>query len=213
MQEKKAVARQIRSCYQKTTRKEKSAILDEFIQATGCKNRKYTLRILNKPQTPEALLVVKGKAVKLKPSKPKPSNRTGKKSIPMRSSIPSASSGRSSGINAVEPKVRSSSLSSSASTCTSSLNGRPSALPLPSGISSCPSAQKPADWHRNPACPIPFIRSRDHQKNDNCFVEQKNGAVVRKYVGYDRLEGDALQESLTGVYRSLSPSSTSSCPP
>ena len=36
---------------------------------------------------------------------------------------------------------------------------------------------------------IPFTRSRDHRKNDNCFVEQKNGAVVREYVGYDRLEG------------------------
>jgi hypothetical protein len=61
------------------------------------------------------------------------------------------------------------------------------------------------DWHRNPLCPIPFTRSRDHKKNDNCFVEQKNGAVVREYVGYDRLEGEGLQESLAGVYRSLVP--------
>ncbi|MFP3090007.1 hypothetical protein LQZ21_06725 [Treponema sp. TIM-1] len=36
-------------------------------------------------------------------------------------------------------------------------------------------------------------------------VEQKNGAVVREYVGYDRLEGDALQARLAGVYRSLVP--------
>ncbi|MFP3090347.1 transposase, partial [Treponema sp. TIM-1] len=62
-----------------------------------------------------------------------------------------------------------------------------------------------SDWLRNPACPIPFTRSRDHKKNDNCFVEQKNGAVVREYVGYDRLEGDALQARLTAVYRSLVP--------
>jgi hypothetical protein len=29
------------------------------------------------------------------------------------------------------------------------------------------------DWLRNPVCPIPFTRSRDHKKNDNCFVEQE----------------------------------------
>jgi hypothetical protein len=62
-----------------------------------------------------------------------------------------------------------------------------------------------ADWHRNPACPIPFTRSRDYKKNDNCFVEQKNGAVVREYIGYDRLEGEALQSRLAAVYRSLVP--------
>ena len=25
------------------------------------------------------------------------------------------------------------------------------------------------DGHRNPACPIPFTRSPDHQKNDHCL--------------------------------------------
>jgi hypothetical protein len=48
------------------------------------------------------------------------------------------------------------------------------------------------DWLHNPACPIPFSRSRDLKKNDNGFVEQKNGAVVREYLGSDRLEGAAL---------------------
>jgi hypothetical protein len=36
-------------------------------------------------------------------------------------------------------------------------------------------------------------------------VEQKNSAVVRKHIGYDRLEGEALQARLAGVYRSLVP--------
>jgi hypothetical protein len=36
---------------------------------------------------------------------------------------------------------------------------------------------------------LPFTRGRDHKKNDNCFVEQKNGAGVREHAGYDRLEG------------------------
>ena len=51
----------------------------------------------------------------------------------------------------------------------------------------------------------PFTRSRDHRKNDNCFVEQKNGAVVREYVGYDRLEGIQEQALLADVYRYLVP--------
>jgi hypothetical protein len=36
-------------------------------------------------------------------------------------------------------------------------------------------------------------------------VEQKNGAIVRDYIGYDRLEEDALQSRLAAVYRSLVP--------
>ncbi|MDR1302370.1 MAG: hypothetical protein LBK43_07870, partial [Treponema sp.] len=39
----------------------------------------YALRILNNPHSPQALLVVKGKAVKLKPPKKRPANRAGKK--------------------------------------------------------------------------------------------------------------------------------------
>ncbi|MDR1362521.1 MAG: hypothetical protein LBJ35_00520 [Spirochaetaceae bacterium] len=53
-------------------------------------------------------------------------------------------------------------------------------------------------WRENER--LPFTRSRDHKKNDNCFVEQKNGAVVREYAGYDRLEGLAEQALLSDVY-------------
>jgi hypothetical protein len=42
----------------------------------------------------------------------------------------------------------------------------------------------------------PFTRSHDHKKNDNCFVEQKNGAIVREYIGYDRLAGFQKQTFL-----------------
>jgi hypothetical protein len=76
---KKAVARQVRSRYRKAGRKEKSAILDEFTSITGYKNRKYALRLLNKPVPAQALFFVKGGAVKLKPTKPNPANRKGKK--------------------------------------------------------------------------------------------------------------------------------------
>jgi hypothetical protein len=36
-------------------------------------------------------------------------------------------------------------------------------------------------------------------------VEQKNGAVVREYIGYDRLEGESLRDRLAAVYRPLVP--------
>jgi hypothetical protein len=99
MTEKKAVTMHIRSRYQKATRKEKSESLNEFIRLTGY-NRKYALRILNQPLSPRSILAVNGGTVKLKPLKKRPANRKGKKSIPTRSSPPSASSGPSSAINA-----------------------------------------------------------------------------------------------------------------
>jgi hypothetical protein len=52
---------------------------------------------------------------------------------------------------------------------------------------------------------LPFTRGRDHKKNDNCFVEQKNGAVVREYAGYDRLSGFEEQALLAAIYAPLVP--------
>jgi hypothetical protein len=39
---------------------------------------------------------------------------------------------------------------------------------------------------------ITFTRGRPYRKNDSCHVEQKNWAVVRRLVGYQRLEAPAL---------------------
>ena len=36
---------------------------------------------------------------------------------------------------------------------------------------------------------LTFTRSRPYQKNDQAWVEQKNGAVIRRFVGYDRFSG------------------------
>jgi len=36
---------------------------------------------------------------------------------------------------------------------------------------------------------VVFTRCRPYRKNDQAWVEQKNGAVVRRIVGYRRLEG------------------------
>ena len=52
---------------------------------------------------------------------------------------------------------------------------------------------------------IKFTRGRPYRKNDNCFVEQKNGDVVRKTIGYARFEGEKAFLSLAEVYRFLNP--------
>src|SRR6266487_2047145 len=48
-----------------------------------------------------------------------------------------------------------------------------------------------------------FTRGRPNLKNDQCFVEQKNGAIVRQVVGYDRLVGEHAYRQLTELYRAL----------
>lgn len=50
---------------------------------------------------------------------------------------------------------------------------------------------------------ITFTRGRAYKKNDQCFVEQKNGVVVRQLVGYDRFEGRHAYAQLTELYRAV----------
>jgi hypothetical protein len=47
---------------------------------------------------------------------------------------------------------------------------------------------------------IEFTRSRAYQKNDQAWVEQKNGAIVRKLIGYGRLEGLTATAALRRLY-------------
>ena len=47
---------------------------------------------------------------------------------------------------------------------------------------------------------IVFTRCRPWHKNDQAFVEQKNGAVVRHMVGYRRLEGPEAVAALSRLY-------------
>jgi hypothetical protein len=47
---------------------------------------------------------------------------------------------------------------------------------------------------------IEFTRSRPHRKNDQAWVEQKNGFVVRRLAGYGRLEGIRAVEALARLY-------------
>lgn len=50
---------------------------------------------------------------------------------------------------------------------------------------------------------LTFTRGRPAVKNDQCHVEQKNGAVVREAVGYVRLAGVQAYSQLREVYRAL----------
>ena len=50
---------------------------------------------------------------------------------------------------------------------------------------------------------ITFTRGRPSLKNDQCFVEQKNGTIVCQVVGYDRLVGEQAYRQLTELYRAL----------
>jgi hypothetical protein len=64
------------------------------------------------------------------------------------------------------------------------------------------------NWHLKTWCEtnhLTFTRGRQYHKNDNAFVEQKNGDIVRKTVGYGRIAGDPALTALEAVYSVLSP--------
>ena len=50
---------------------------------------------------------------------------------------------------------------------------------------------------------VAFTRCRPYRKNDQAWVEQKNGAVVRRAVGYRRFEGIEAAAALARLYGSL----------
>jgi hypothetical protein len=58
--------------------------------------------------------------------------------------------------------------------------------------------QNLASWCRREG--ITFTRSRPYKKNDNCFVEQKNGVIVRRIIGYDRYSSRQALEVLNRTY-------------
>jgi len=50
-----------------------------------------------------------------------------------------------------------------------------------------------------------MTRSRPYHKNDNCFVEERNGHIVRAYVGYERLDVKETVDALNDLYDVLTP--------
>jgi hypothetical protein len=58
--------------------------------------------------------------------------------------------------------------------------------------------QNLARWCLNEG--IIFTRSRPYKKNDNCYVEQKNGNIVRRVIGRDRYSSKPAYEMLNRIY-------------
>jgi site-specific recombinase XerD len=50
---------------------------------------------------------------------------------------------------------------------------------------------------------LTFTRGRPEVKNDQCRIEQKNRAVVRSFIGHDRLVGEHAYQQLGELYRAL----------
>lgn len=50
---------------------------------------------------------------------------------------------------------------------------------------------------------ITFTRARAYRKNDQAHVEEKNGSIVRRMVGYDRYEGLEAWRALAALYAKL----------
>jgi len=58
-------------------------------------------------------------------------------------------------------------------------------------------------WCEKHQPPIALTRSRAYQSNDQAWVEQKNGMLIRRVVGYQRLEGLVAAELLGELYGAL----------
>ena len=50
---------------------------------------------------------------------------------------------------------------------------------------------------------IEFTRSRAYRSNDQAYIEQKNGAVVRRFVGHHRYSGPLAGQMLVQLYQKL----------
>lgn len=50
-----------------------------------------------------------------------------------------------------------------------------------------------------------LTRSRPYKKNDNCFVEERNGHTVRTWIGYQRLDVPEVVKVLNELYDVLTP--------
>lgn len=50
---------------------------------------------------------------------------------------------------------------------------------------------------------VSFTRSRPNEKNDSCFVEQKNWSVIRREVGYGRYDSEGERTLIAAIYADL----------
>jgi hypothetical protein len=56
------------------------------------------------------------------------------------------------------------------------------------------------DETRTESVPLAFTRRGPYKKNDQAFVEQKNGAIVRHLMGYGRFEGVETARVMARLY-------------
>ena len=64
------------------------------------------------------------------------------------------------------------------------------------------------NWYLKDWCDtkeIVMTRSRPNHKNDNMYVEERNGHVVRKWIGYTRFDCPEAVDALNAVYAILNP--------
>ena len=50
---------------------------------------------------------------------------------------------------------------------------------------------------------IEFTRSRAYRSNDQAWIDQKNGSVVRRFVGHDRYSGQVAGQTMAHLYGAL----------
>ena len=50
---------------------------------------------------------------------------------------------------------------------------------------------------------IEFTRSRAYRKNDQAWIEQKNGSVIRRFVGHERYSGPVAGQTLAHLYGAM----------
>ncbi len=50
---------------------------------------------------------------------------------------------------------------------------------------------------------IEFTRSRPYRKNDQAWIEQKNGAVIRRFIGHDRYSGPVAGQTMAHLYEAM----------
>ena len=64
------------------------------------------------------------------------------------------------------------------------------------------------NWHMKGWCDmngITMTRSRPNHSNDNMHVEERNGHIIRKHIGYMRLDCKEAVDALNNVYAVLNP--------
>ena len=89
---------------------------------------------------------------------------------------------------------------------TTALKSIKSSLPFPILGLDSDNGSEFLNWHLANFCQtenIQFTRCRPYHKNDQCRIEQKNGAIVRRHAGYRRYETEEQFKLLSRMYSLL----------